>query len=356
MFNDLQEPLLMIRARGCPKISASLGPPPPRQVLRDGDREDASGRPSVAGRDHPRTGGMPRDGDRPASYPEGSAPSAGASGVGVVDRAGSPDLVDGIENDRPLLDEDDDGLEGGGQPEEEDYDLMSLNLEVPRRTRATTGSMGASAGSGDAPLVPPPPLPPPNDAAGFGPPPVGVNEGDVCPPEGGGSRAASSSDGRADLGVPLAVPVPRPRLRRGGGRRRGRGWGSGPRGPAYEAVEIPSLFEDGVVLGRIKVNLTRNSLDAHCEFCKAKANRTFKFVSKDSPKGRPMGMLLTWLLACPGTTAADHKDLALSEMTLHFEERSATRENYSTMPALGVLFGKERAPHTGEGPEPPGLV
>lgn len=134
-------------------------------------------------------------------------------------------------------------------------------------------------------------------------------------------------------------------------RQPGRGW------QAAGARQMP--YEYGVVtdLGRIVVNFHESamSLDAHCSHCTAKLNRKFLGSARrpeSSPQGRPMGLLLCWLMqSCNGD--ASHHRRAVASLSL--EDRMAARIWGMSLGTLDMCFAKERPPRRDEDEEPQGL-
>lgn len=110
----------------------------------------------------------------------------------------------------------------------------------------------------------------------------------------------------------------------------------GPDGPA--AGEIPPW---------VTVYAGHHPSHGHCAL-----TRTSKHVSRKVGSGRPCGLLLAWLEA-PAESHLEHMALVPSLSGLEgLPTRRAARERLAAMPYGDALMAQERAPRSGETPEP----
>jgi hypothetical protein len=195
----------------------------------------------------------------------------------------------------------------------------------PRRRRRRQPARSPEPG-GDAPLG----TPAPAEVAGAGPEP----DGSMPPP-------------------PPPAPPPEP-LRRGKPRHRNEQWSF----PPY---------------GYIIHNLEGKRLDAHCDHddhkdepknaCRFGRSYTTDSTGRPTPQGRPLGYLIAWLMLggtkrnrghhCDMTKARFQTPSDLEQLS--FDVRAAARAQFADKPEYAALFGLERRPRIGEGPEPQGL-
>ncbi len=181
-----------------------------------------------------------------------------------------------------------------------------------------------------------------------------------APPPGGGEPPAPDpahpgvAEPDGDHLPPLPPPPEAAEPRRGAKRR------PGFRNPEW-------LFPGG----KIVYDVERESLDAHClnpnhkdksNPCRVNRTRLPDARGRPTAQGRPLGLLIRWLQICDlrenrtlhtgmcKPKEATELDLAL----LEFENRVAARDLYFARPEYTDLFGLERPPRTGEGPEPLG--
>lgn len=127
----------------------------------------------------------------------------------------------------------------------------------------------------------------------------------------------------------------------------------GPDGPA--AGDIPPWVTVYAGHGKLTWFQTGGKFEArwrhpghgHCAL-----TRTSKHVSRKVGPGRPCGSLLAWLEA-PAESHMEHMALVPSLSGLQgLPTRRAARERLAAMPYGDALMAQERAPQSGETPEP----
>ena len=152
---------------------------------------------------------------------------------------------------------------------------------------------------------------------------------------------------------PLAAHVPLPPLAPAGA---GVGGGGGWRRPGGGREDpYPKLLFG---FGHIKIRENAHSLDAHCDKCSAKADRTVKSPANEgrySAQGRPLGLLLLFLKFDCGGNADLHKVQFKRWQILpgmRVDDRRAVRAEAWALPVFQPAFALERARRVGEPEEP----
>lgn len=106
-------------------------------------------------------------------------------------------------------------------------------------------------------------------------------------------------------------------------------------------------------MGQIRFNQTFNFLRAHCPLHGNTCMRQRTLVESSAPsrlgQGRPVGLLVDWLLKCDKFDSADsHKKMKVGKLADRREARNLVKQ----FPEHDVLFGVERDQRQGEEEEP----